>query len=81
MFEQDTQIREETVTLLLCNAVNRNHSIDVRAHRIRRLAQIMVKRNKDKSFKNALKAICNEIYDGQVVLAIEIAESQYWSRK
>ena len=76
-----SRMQDDTVTMLLCNAVNRNHPISVRAHRIRRLAKLIESRSVDKDFKLACKRIRKEPIDGQVVLAIETAEINYWLKK
>lgn len=72
------QIQSDTVTMLLCNHFNRSQSIGTRALHIRKLAKTMYKRSNDVGFKQALKKLYKEPFDGQVVLAIETAEVNYW---
>ncbi|MCP4100323.1 MAG: hypothetical protein GY750_02655 [Lentisphaerae bacterium] len=76
-----SRMQDDTVTMLLCNAVNRAHPISIRAQRIRRLAKLIESRSVDKDFKLACKRIRKEPIDGQVVLAIETAEINYWLKK
>lgn len=81
MNDSYSRMQDDTVTMLLCNAINRKLTIDVRAFRIRRLAKLIESRSTDKEFKYACKQIRKEPIDGKVVLAVETAEFNYWLRK
>lgn len=73
-----TQLASDTVTLLLCSAMSRGHTNDIRAHRIRRCAKLLQSRGNNKGFKAALRKFRKERNDHAVVRALEEAESSYW---
>ena len=72
------QDASDTLTLMLTNAVHRDKPLAIRAHHIKRVAKIVQNRTKDKSLKNACRALRNAQTNGLVVQAIELAEYRYF---
>lgn len=72
------QIKDDTVTILLSNAINRYLNTSERAKRIRKCAKYICQRTEDKQLKNACRSIRNEKNDSLVIKAIDNAEYSYF---
>jgi hypothetical protein len=73
----EKEIRDDTLTLLLANAINRHLKPSEHAQKIRRCAKVICGRTKDKPLKNACRSIRNEKSDSLVIKAIDNAEYKY----
>ena len=72
---------DNTLTLFLSNAINRDLSIRDRAAKIRKCAKLISNVTTEKSLKLACRALRNQKNDQMVISSIEKAEQSYWEQK
>ena len=72
------QIKSDTLTLLLANAIHYSEPPKERAKAIRKCAKVICQRTKDKALKSACRAIRNEKNDYLVVKSLNVAQASYF---
>ena len=71
-------IQDDTLNVLLANAMNRNESDEYRAKAIRKCAKAVCQRTPDKVLKHTCKIIRNEKRTSVIIEFIETAEVKYY---
>lgn len=74
-----SDLHNDTLNLLLSNAINREEAPEVRAKRIRRCAKAICQRTKDKALKQACRGIRDTKDDLLVIHAVARAEFNYFN--
>jgi hypothetical protein len=72
------EIKSDTLTLLLTNAIHRDKEPEQRAKAIRKCAKVICNRTNDKALKNACRMIRNEKNDQLVSKCLDTAEIKYF---
>ena len=76
-----SDIQNDTLNLLLSNAINREEAFPVRAQRIRKCAKAICQRTEDKALKQACRKIRDTKDDTLVIHAVARAEHNYFMRR
>ena len=76
--EKALTIKDDTLTLLLANAIHREEDREKRALKIKKTAKLIQKRTKDKKLKQACHKIRDEKCNSLIIKALETAEYRYF---
>jgi hypothetical protein len=71
------ECKDDTVTLLLCNASNRGRPLDNRAKAIRKCASNIMVRTADPALRASCKSIVKQTADLLVIEALDKAEKAF----